>query len=129
MRQAGSALISHGINLSGAAVVSTLTGNLPLAGAQAAGAAGLIGAGLALGGIGTGIEHSLAGGQIGKPIADKGSAPERGVNQGRAGGGRGGSGGGQVVFINNYGVYGPSAEDSAREQTRMARTARRRGIV
>jgi hypothetical protein len=127
MRQAGSALISHGINLSGAAVVSAATGNLPLAGVQAAGAAGLIGSGLALGGIGTGIEHSIAGGQIGKALKSAG-APERGVGAGTGGGGRSGSGG-QVVFINNYGVYGPSAEDSAREQTRMARTARRRGIV
>jgi hypothetical protein len=96
---------------------------LPLMGIGAAAVA----AGLAMGAGGTAMGHTAAGGQVGKPL-QSGGAPERGVGAGTGGGGRSGSGG-QVVFINNYGVYGPSAEDSAREQTRMARTARRRGIV
>ena len=130
LRSTGGQLVGIGTKaiFEGAAISAnpfTPGAGLPMMGIGAA----AIAAGLAMGAGGAAIGHVSAGGQIGKPIADKGSAPERGVNQGRAGGGRGGSGGGQVVFINNYGVYGPSAEDSAREQTRMARTARRRGIV
>lgn len=122
MRQAGSSLISSGIQLVGAATVSALTGNLPGAAAQAAGAAGLISSGVALGGVATGIEHTaINGGQIGSAV----NRPDRGSNSGST---RGGSSGGTVVYVSNYGVYGPSPEDSAREQTRMTRTARRRGI-
>jgi hypothetical protein len=130
LRSTGGQLVGIGTKaiFEGAAISAnpfTPGAGLPMMGIGAA----AIAAGLAMGAGGAAIGHVSAGGQIGKPIAEGGSGSERGVNQGRAGGGRGGSGGGQVVFINNYGVYGPSAEDSAREQTRMARTARRRGIV
>lgn len=111
MKQAGQSLISDGVKLSGAAVVSLLTGNFPTAAAQGAGAAALIGSGMALGGVATGIMHTAKGGTIGSALPDKSSARDPGASPS---GSSGGSGGPLVVNI-SYGVGGPLPEDTARE--------------
>jgi len=122
MRTAGQALIGHGINLAGAAVVSAGTGLLPVAAAQAAGAAGLIAGGVALGATATGIEHVSAGGTIGKPLDDK-ATRDPGASPRSSGGG--GSGGPLIVNV-AYGAGGPLPEDIAREIHKVTSSGNRR---
>lgn len=128
MRTAGQALIGHGINLAGAAVVSAGTGAIPIAAAQAAQAAGLIAGGIALGATATGIEHIAAGGVVGKPLEDKKAAKDRGASP-RGGSGGGGGSGGLTVNV-SYGAGGPLPEDIAREIDKVVKSNdRRRGAA
>lgn len=129
MQQAGQALVSEGTALAGKAIGTALSGNpalLPLAGAQAAGAAGLISSGVALGGAAAGVSHLVAGGKIGSPLPDKSARGDRGASP------RGGaSGRGEGLTINiAYGVSGPLPEDTAREIAKAMKTGdRRRGAA
>lgn len=123
MRTAGQALVGHGINLAGAAVVSASTGLLPVAAAQAGAAAGLIAGGVALGATATGIEHVSAGGTVGKPIEDKQSTRDPGASP--RSGGSGGSGGPMIVNV-TYGAGGPLPEDIAREIHKVTASGNRR---
>jgi hypothetical protein len=123
MRTAGQALIGHGINLAGAAVVSAGTGLLPVAAAQAAGAAGLIAGGIALGATATGIEHVAAGGALGKPLDDKSGTRDKGASPRSSSGG--GSGGPMIVNV-SYGAGGPLPEDIAREIHKVTSSGNRR---
>jgi hypothetical protein len=122
MRTAGQALIGHGINLAGAAVVSASTGLLPVAAAQAGAAAGLIAGGVALGATATGIEHVSAGGTLGKPIDDK-ATKDPGASPRSSGGG---GGGGPLIVNVAYGAGGPLPEDIAREIHRVTSSGNRR---
>lgn len=111
-RQAGQALIGHGTDLAGQAVVSALTPGLqPLAAAQAAGAAGLITAGVALGGLATGIEHVAAGGQIGQALPAPRSPSSAAAS--RASGG-GSAGGGSLTINVTNGLVAPAPQDQGR---------------
>lgn len=123
MRTAGQALVGHGINLAGAAVVSASTGLLPVAAAQAGAAAGLIAGGVALGATATGIEHVSAGGTVGKPIEDKQSTRDPGASP--RSGGSGGGGGPMIVNV-TYGAGGPLPEDIAREIHKVTASGNRR---
>ena len=122
MRTAGQALIGHGINLAGAAVVSAGTGLLPVAAAQAAEAATLIAGGVALGATATSIEHVSAGGTLGKPLDDK-ATRDPGASPRSSGGG--GSGGPLIVNV-AYGAGGPLPEDIAREIHKVTSSGNRR---
>ncbi len=123
MKSAGQSLIGSGTKLAGEATVSLLTPGLqPLAAAQFAGAAGLIGSGVALGGVATGIMHTAQGGTIGKALPDKDSRKDRGASPS---GSRDGSGGPLVVNI-SYGVGGPLPEDTAREVRKVLEVDSRR---
>ncbi len=130
MSQAGSAMIGHGINAAAGGIAMLSLGNPAGAGALATGA-GLIAGGVALGGIGSGIEHTLAGGQIGKALPDEKKQKaerDRGVDDKPRGSGSSGgkwSAGGMTI-VNNYQVGGPIAEDAARANQELSRTAERR---
>jgi hypothetical protein len=123
MRTAGNALIGHGINLAGAAVVSAGTGLLPLAATQAAGAAGLIAGGVALGATATGIEHVAAGGTVGKAMTDRQSTRDPGASP--RSGSISGSGGPMIINV-AYGAGGPLPEDIAREIHKVTSSGNRR---
>jgi hypothetical protein len=127
-RQAGSAMIGHGINAAAGGIAMLSLGNPAGAAALGTGAA-LIGGGLALGGVGTGIEHMLAGGQIGQALPKKPAASDRGVNSGRGRGGGGSGVGAGVTYQFNYGVAGPQPDETAREIARQNRRARSRGFA
>lgn len=87
---------------------------------------------VALGGvaISAGVGMGAGSAKISADVSAKQSADsaskDRGVNSGGGRGGGGGGGGEQVVFVNNYGVYGPSPEDSARQHDQAARIYLRR---
>ena len=117
MQQAGQALVSYGVQLEGAAVVSALTGN-PAAIAQAAGGAALIGAGVGLGGVAGGLSM----------VSDRNAAAarDRGVNTGASQ--SRGTGDGLTVQI-SYGVSGPQPEDTARAVAVAVRNARKREMA
>lgn len=113
MKQAGQSLVASGISLGGKALESLLTpGFQPVAAAQFAGSAALIGGGMALGGIATGIMHQAKGGTIGQALPDKDSRKDRGASPSSSGGS---SSGGPLVVNISYGVGGPLPEDTARE--------------
>ena len=129
MKTAGQALVGHGINLAGQAVVSAFTPGLqPLAAAQGVASAALIGAGIGLGAGGASLSHIAAGGTVGKPIEDKKAAKDRGASP-RSGSGGGGGSGGLVVNV-SYGAGGPLPEDIAREIDKVVKSNdRRRGAA
>jgi hypothetical protein len=129
MQTAGQALVGHGINLAGQAVVSAFTPGLqPLAAAQGVASAALIGAGIGLGAGGASLSHIAAGGTVGKPLEDKKAAKDRGASP-RGGSGGGGSSGGLVVNV-SYGAGGPLPEDIAREIDKVVKSNdRRRGAA
>jgi hypothetical protein len=113
MKQAGQSLIASGISLGGKALESALTvGGAPLAVAQFAGSAALIGSGMALGGVATGLMHQAQGGTIGQALPDKDSRKDRGASPSSS---RDSSSGGPLVVNISYGVGGPLPEDTARE--------------
>lgn len=124
MQQAGQSLVSSGTKLAGEAVVSAFTpGAQPIAAAQAGAAAGLIAAGVGLGGAATGLENIAGGGSFNKPKdksgeRDKGVAPRSSRERG---------GGGPLVINVSYGVGGPLPEDTAREIAKVQRQGARRG--
>lgn len=130
MAQAGQALIASGTKLGGEAIVSAFTPGLqPLAVAQAAAAAGLIGTGLSLGGVAAGLNHQAAGGTVGKAIPrdnDSRGRSDPGAPPRRSGGG---SGGATNVFNISFGVGGPLPEDIGRELAKQMRTSDRRGVA
>jgi hypothetical protein len=119
MAMAGSAMIGHGIDALSGGVAMLSLGN-PAGAVPVAVGSGLVAGGLALGGVGTGIEHVLAGGVIGQALtgsdASAGAASDPGVNRGRSSRGSGGSrGGGGVTHIHvNYAAAGPHPEDTGR---------------
>jgi len=123
MRSAGQALVGHGVDLAGAAVVSASTGLLPLAAAQSASAAGLIAGGIALGAGATGIEHIAAGGTVGKALPDDKATKDPGASP--RSGSSGGSGGPLIVNV-AYGAGGPLPEDIAREIHKVTTSGNRR---
>lgn len=125
MQQAGQSLIANGIDLSGEAIKNGFKGLIPLAAVQAAGAAGLISSGVALGGVAAGIEHTMAGGIIGHALPDKSGRRDRGASPRAPRDGT--SDGGYTVNI-AYGVAGPMPEDTARELAKAMRTGGRRGV-
>jgi len=119
MAQAGQALISTGTQLGGQAIQSALTPGLqPLAALQGAAAVGLIGSGLALGGVAAGVNQSVS------TVPDKSASRDKGASPGRGGSG---SGGGPLTVNVAYGVGGPLPEDTAREISKAVNTGRRRG--
>jgi len=131
-KQAGSAMIGHGINAAAGGLAMLSLGNPAGAAGLATGVA-LIGGGLALGGVGTGIEHTLAGGEIGKALPTKGAGAEaamrdRGIDDRQRGGGSSSRGGGALTVVNNYNVGGPLAEDSARASHDLWKLQQRRRI-
>jgi hypothetical protein len=105
MAQAGQALVSYGTQLAGASVVSGLTGNVPLAAAQGAGAAALVGSGVALGGVSAGVLSNLTG-----------SAPQTtsGASFARGSSGTPMMGGTQHTTIIYSGATGPERDQGAR---------------
>jgi len=124
MRTAGEALVGHGIDLAGRAVVSAFTpGMQPLAAAQGGAAAALIAGGVALGAGATSVEHIAAGGTIGQALPDDKATKDRGASPRRMGGG--GDSGPLVVNV-SYGAGGPLPEDIAREINRVVSSGNRR---
>lgn len=121
MAQAGQALVSYGTQLVGAAVVSTLTGNVPLGIAQGAGGVGLVAAGVGLGGTAAGLSS----------LMDKRAAAEPRPQRERGLGGRGTVGrkveGGVQVQIVYGGVSGPEADSGARAVVDGLALASKRG--
>jgi hypothetical protein len=134
MKQAGTAMIGHGINAAAGGIARLALGDPTGAVPLGVGSALIVG-GVGLGGAATGIEHVLAGGQIGKALPEAkadlgGGSFDRGVNSGRGSlPSRGERGAGTVHVHINYAVGGPPAEDTAREMERVLRTGRRRGIL
>lgn len=110
MAQAGQSLISNGIQLIGEATKSALTGDLPLAALQGAGAAGLIGAGVGLGGAAAGIS-SLMGAESGG--AARGASPR--TSTGTTGAAAGPT---QITYI-----FAPSRDEGAAAVAIAGRTA------
>ena len=129
MGQAGQALVSYGVQAFGRGVLEASNPiTAVLAPASFAASAALIGGGLALGGVATGLTHVAAGGKVGSEIPDKEAAKDRGASPGGRGGG-GGSGGGPLVVNVSYGAGGPLPEDTAREIAKVTNTGRRRGAA
>lgn len=131
MQQAGQALISNGVQLIGEGTKNLLIGN-PMAAGQFVGAASLIGMGVSLGGIATGVTHAAAGGKFGQKVPEK-STSDRSSDPGaraRPSSGRmGGDSGGQAITIIYGGISGPSADDGARALRRASRRADKRGFA
>lgn len=121
MRTAGQALISHGVDLGGRATVSALSGLLPLAAAQGAGAAALIAGGVALGGVATGITHVAAGGTIGKALPAEPKIKDLNTPSPRS------SGNSDGITINYMGASGATAEESHKAVLQALNKARKRG--
>jgi hypothetical protein len=123
MAQAGQVLVGEGIKLVGLATTSMLTpGGQPLAVAQFAGSAALIGAGVGLGGTAQGLGGLLGGGAQSAPT----SAPR--LTTGGSGGGTSSGGGNTVVQITYAGASGPTADHAAVAATDALRRADRRRI-
>lgn len=104
--EAGQVLIGEGVKLAGFAVTSALTGNLPVAAAQGAGSAGLIAAGVGLGGAAMGLGGLLAPPDVLPP------EPPRQTGSGAGGG----IGGGNITVVYG-GASGPSADMGAQNTT------------
>jgi hypothetical protein len=116
MAQAGQSLISNGVQLIGEATKSALTGNLPLAAIQGAGAAGLITAGVGLGGAAAGLS-SLMGAESGG--AARGASPRTST-----GGSGAQAGPTQVTYI-----FAPSRDEGAAAVALAGKNAERRGLM
>jgi hypothetical protein len=128
MGQAGQALVSYGVQAFGRGVLEASSPvTAVLAPASFAASAALIGGGLALGGVATGLTHAAAGGKVGSEIPDKEAAKDKGASPGGRGGG--GGGGGSLVVNVSYGAGGPLPEDTAREIAKVTNTGRRRGAA
>jgi hypothetical protein len=136
MRQAGSFMIGKGLELGALATFNLLSGQAALmaqAPAQFAGAAALVGGGIALGAAATGIEHvAINGGQLGQAAQPGGGAGERAtstpmgagrISTGGAGE-RGGGGMEQVTYVFNAPVFGDQNR-SARHVSALQRHAQR----
>lgn len=90
-----------------------------------------IAAGLGLGAAGAAVSHKAAGGSVGVSLPDEERAKrDPGVKpRFEGGGGSRGSGGGGLTIVNNYQVGGPIAEDAARANVDLWRTANRRRMT
>ena len=131
MQQAGQALISNGVQLIGEGTKNVLIGN-PMAAGQFVGAASLIGMGISLGGIATGVTHAAAGGKFGQKVptdSTSGRASDPGARARPTSAMAGGGPTGQNFTIIYGGISGPSADDGARALTKAARRANRRGLA
>ena len=128
MGQAGQALVSYGVQAFGRGVLEASSPvTAAFAPASFVASAALIGGGLALGGVATGVTHVAAGGKIGSEIPDdKAAKKDRGASPGRGGDG---DGGGSLVVNVSYGAGGPLPEDTAREIAKVTNTGRRRGAA
>lgn len=130
MKQAGQSLIGSGIKLMGEGIANTALGN-PMGIGQTVIATSLIGSGVALGGIATGITHAAAGGEFGKPPpanSTSGGGADMAARARPARPGTAGAGGTNLTIIYG-GLSGPSADDGARALGKGLERARRRGIV
>lgn len=136
MRQAGTFMVGKGLELGAQATFNALSGNpalMAVAGAQFAGAAALVGGGIALGATATGIEHvAINGGQIGQAAQAGGGAGERAISTpmgaGRISTGstgeRDGGGMEQVTYVFNAPVFGDQNR-SARHVAALQRRGQR----
>lgn len=136
LKQAGQIVIGHGISaLAGGISLAWNPITAPVGLSGIATGLGLIGAGLAMGGTGAAIDHSLAGGAFGQKVPDKAKTSDPGVGRGGGvthSGGSGGSGShspGTTVFEFNYGIMGPSADETARAVADAQRRADGRGFA
>lgn len=124
MAQAGQSLVASGIKLIGEGTVSMLTPGLQgLGTGQLTAGAGLIVAGVGLGGVAGGFSANLAAQESG----DKKASKDTGLSRGRTSAGSGGGSGGPASINITYGVSGPLPEDTAREIQKALRTNSRRG--
>lgn len=131
MQQAGQSLISNGVQLIAEGTKNLLIGN-PLGAGQLVGASSLIGMGIGLGGIATGVTHAAAGGTFGQKLPEKSTSERSSDPASRARpstGMRGTKDGGQNITIVYGGISGPSADDGARALRHAARRADRRGFA
>ena len=135
MRQAGTFMVGKGLELGALATFNLLSGvptQVAQAPAQFAGAAAVVGGGIALGAAATGIEHvAINGGQLGQAAQPGGGAGERATSTpmgaGRIStGGTGERGGGmeQVTYVFNAPVFGDQNR-SARHVSALQRHAQR----
>ena len=135
MRQAGTFMVGKGLELGALATFNLLSGQAALvaqAPAQFAGAAALVGGGIALGAAATGIEHTVInGGSLGQ-AAQPGGAGERAISTpmgaGRIStggtGDRDGGGMEQVTYVFNAPVFGDQNR-SARHVAALQRRGQR----
>ena len=121
MQQAGQALVSYGTQLAGKAVMDAFVAP-PLAVAEGAAAVGLIGAGVALGGVAGGLSANMSGSASGSSSP---AARERGASGGRSGGSS--SSGSTNVTIIYAGASGPTAEQGAAAVDKAQKRNARRG--
>ena len=134
MRQAGTFMLGKGLELGALATFNALSGNpvlMAAAGGQFAGAAALVGGGIALGAAATGIEHvAIGGGQLFQalPEAEKEKTTSTPMGAGRISTGgtgeRGGGGMEQVTYVFNAPVFGDQNR-SARHVAALQRHAQR----
>jgi hypothetical protein len=136
MRQAGTFMVGKGLELGALATFNLLSGQAALvaqAPAQFAGAAALVGGGIALGAAATGIEHvAINGGQLGQAVQSGGGAGDRATSTpmgaGRISTGgtgeRGGGGMEQVTYVFNAPVFGDQNR-SARHVAALQRRGQR----
>jgi hypothetical protein len=130
MAQAGQSLIASGVKLAGEAAVSAFTPGLqPVAAAQGATAAALIGTGIGLGGASVGIEHLLAGGAIGQALPEKSAAARREKGIGSVGGPGGAVTPGTSITIVYDNLSAPSAEDGVAKIAKATGVAQERGML
>lgn len=136
MRQAGTFMLGKGLELGAQATFNVLSGNPVLmaqAPAQFAGAAALVGGGVALGAVATGVEHvAINGGQVGQSAQPGGGAGDRAISTpmgaGRIStggtGDRDGGGMEQVTYVFNAPVFGDQNR-SARHVAALQRRGQR----
>jgi hypothetical protein len=120
-KQAGTALIGHGMDAAAGGIAMLSLGN-PAGAVPLATGLGLIAGGVAMGGVATGIEHVAGGGTLFQKLPDRtaaGAATHSGINTG-GGGSRGSGGGGQtIVNIVNGAIVAPAPQDQGREVQRV----------
>jgi hypothetical protein len=122
MAQAGQALVSYGVQAIGRGVLEASNPiTAPLAPASFAAGAGLVSAGVGLGGVAGGVGSLM--GNTGGGSDDKRSRRDPGASPRRGGGG---GDGGPVVLNLTYGAAGPLPEDTARLISRELRTGAKR---
>lgn len=134
MRQAGSFMLGEGLKLGATATFNALSGQpalMALAPAQFAGAAGLIGGGIALGAVATGVEHvAINGGQLFQALPDdakeKATTTPMGAGRISTGGAGQRDGGGmeQITYVFNAPVFGDQNR-SARHVAALQRRGQR----
>jgi hypothetical protein len=116
MAQAGQALVSYGIQAIGSAALQASLGNLPGAAVQGATGAGLVAAGVGLGGVSAGLGNLMGGGggQRERRLPGSMAAPQQA------------GGGGTVIQITYAGASGPTADQGGRAVVEAWSRAQRR---